>query len=93
MRSILTWGIDAFVTHWSMIAISVSMINVSVVYAVKRKIRSIIKHHYNCCIKPTVDPVYIAENILNREFSSDKPNGKWVTDVGGFKYGSYKDKH
>lgn len=51
-----------------------------------------IKHCYNCCTKPSVAPAYIAENILNRGFYSDRPNGKWVTDVSGFKYGSYKDK-
>ena len=31
---------------------------------------------------------YAAENILNREFSSDRQNEKWVTDVTEFKYGS-----
>ena len=31
---------------------------------------------------------YVAENVLNREFSSDWQNEKWVTDVTEFKYGS-----
>ena len=31
---------------------------------------------------------YVAENVLNREFSSDRQNEKWVTDVTEFKYGS-----
>ena len=31
---------------------------------------------------------YTAENILNREFSSDRQNEKWVTDITGLKYGS-----
>jgi putative transposase len=29
----------------------------------------------------------VAENILNREFTAEKPNEKWVTDVTEFKYG------
>lgn len=49
-------------------------------------IRSVIKHRYNCCTKPASDPAYIAENILNREFRSDRINEKWVTDVTSFKY-------
>ena len=31
---------------------------------------------------------YAAENILNREFSSDRQNEKWVTDITELKYGS-----
>ena len=31
---------------------------------------------------------YTAENILNREFSSDWQNEKWVTDITELKYGS-----
>lgn len=33
---------------------------------------------------------HIAENVLNREFTAEKPNKKWVTDVTEFKYGSSK---
>ena len=33
-------------------------------------------------------PQYVTENILNREFTANKPNEKWVTDVTEFKYGS-----
>jgi len=33
-------------------------------------------------------PQHIAENLLNREFTAEKPNEKWVTDVTEFKYGS-----
>lgn len=57
----------------------------------KKKIRSYVKHRYNCCTKPASDPAYVAENILNREFKSDKPNEKWVTDVSEFKYGAGED--
>ncbi len=32
-------------------------------------------------------PQHIAENLLNREFTAEKPNEKWVTDVTEFKYG------
>ena len=31
---------------------------------------------------------YTAENVLNREFSYDRQNEKWVTDITEFKYGS-----
>ncbi len=29
---------------------------------------------------------HVAENVLNREFTLEKPNEKWVTDVTEFKY-------
>lgn len=35
-------------------------------------------------------PQHVAENILNREFSAENPNEKWVTDVTEFKYGHSK---
>ena len=34
-------------------------------------------------------PQYVAENILNREFTAEVPNEKWVTDVTEFKYDSH----
>jgi putative transposase len=30
--------------------------------------------------------MYTAENVLNRDFTEDHPNEKWVTDVSEFKY-------
>lgn len=57
----------------------------------KKKIQSYVKHRYNCCTKPASDPAYVAENILNREFKSDRPNEKWVTNVSEFKYGAGED--
>jgi transposase InsO family protein len=54
----------------------------------KKRVQSIIRHRYNCCTKPAADPVYIAENVLNREFHADHLNEKWVTDVSEFKYGA-----
>lgn len=35
-------------------------------------------------------PDYVAENILAREFTAEKPNQKWCTDVTEFKYGKGK---
>jgi transposase InsO family protein len=35
-------------------------------------------------------PQHVAENKLNREFTSTKPNEKWVTDVTELKYGASK---
>lgn len=32
-------------------------------------------------------PQHVAENVLNRDFTAQKPNEKWVTDVTEFKYG------
>ena len=33
---------------------------------------------------------YIAQNLLNREFTADRANSKWVTDVTEMKYGNGK---
>ena len=33
-------------------------------------------------------PQHVAENLLNREFTADKSNQKWLTDVTEFKYGN-----
>ena len=49
-------------------------------------------NRYNFCTKPASDPAYIAENVLNREFKSDKPDEKWLTDVSEFKYGTGGDE-
>ena len=57
----------------------------------KKKIQSYVKHRYNGCTRPVPDPAYVAENILHREFKSDRPNEKWVTDVSEFKYGTGED--
>ncbi|RFB09083.1 IS3 family transposase [Bacillus sp. HNG] len=35
-------------------------------------------------------PQHVADNVLNREFTAEKPNQKWVTDVTEFKYGTSK---
>lgn len=35
-------------------------------------------------------PDYVAENVLAREFTAEKPNQKWCTDVTEFKYGNGK---
>ncbi|KAB2336749.1 IS3 family transposase [Cytobacillus depressus] len=35
-------------------------------------------------------PQHVAENVLNRQFTAEKPNNKWVTDVTEFKYGRSK---
>jgi putative transposase len=32
-------------------------------------------------------PQHVAENVLNREFTAESPNKKWVTDVTELKYG------
>ncbi len=35
-------------------------------------------------------PAYVAENVLARKFTAEKPNQKWCTDVTEFKYGNGK---
>ena len=52
----------------------------------KKNIKSTIKYANNGCTRHAVNPQYIAENILNREFNADAPNKKWLTDVTEFKY-------
>lgn len=39
---------------------------------------------------PKVKLDYVAENVLAREFTAEKPNQKWCTDVTEFKYGNGK---
>ena len=51
-------------------------------------IQCTIKFRNKGCIKNASLPECIAENVLNWEFYSDKPNEKWVTDVIEFKYGA-----
>ncbi len=36
------------------------------------------------------NPQHVAENLLNRKFTAENPNEKWVTDVTKFKYGASK---
>ncbi len=60
----------------------------------KKQIKSTLKHRYDGCTRPSRNPGFIAENVLNRNFHADNPNEKWVTDVTEFKYGtSFDDIH
>ncbi|MHC1682944.1 MAG: IS3 family transposase [Clostridiaceae bacterium] len=52
----------------------------------KLNIKSTIKYANNGCTRRATNPQYIAENLLNREFTADAPNKKWLTDVTEFKY-------
>lgn len=49
-------------------------------------IKSTIKYKKEGCTVSDKNPQHIAENILNREFTAEKPNEKWLTDVTEFKY-------
>ena len=51
-----------------------------------RDIKSTIKYANQGCTRRAKNPQYVAENILNRQFHSDKPNEKWLTDVTEFKW-------
>lgn len=52
----------------------------------KKNIKSTIKYSDQGCTRQASNPQYIAENLLNREFTADAPNEKWLTDVTEFKY-------
>lgn len=52
----------------------------------KKDIKSTIKYSNNGCTRQASNPQFIAENLLNREFTADAPNEKWLTDVTEFKY-------
>ena len=58
-------------------------------------VKSTIKHANNGCTRQAANPQYIAENLLNRGFTADAPNKKWLTDVTEFKYyiGAEKRTH
>ena len=49
-------------------------------------IYSTIKYCNNGCTRRAKNPQYVAENLLNRNFSAAKPNEKWLTDVTEFKW-------
>lgn len=56
-------------------------------------IKSTIKYKNNGCTRQAANPQFLAENILNREFNSDAPNQKWLTDVTEFRYYIGAEKH
>lgn len=51
-----------------------------------RKIQTKIKWRPACCTRGSQDAAHAEANILNREFTADAPNRKWLTDVSEFKY-------
>ena len=59
----------------------------------KKGIKSTIKYSNNGCTRQAENPQFIAENILNREFTAESPNQKWLTDVTEFKYYTGVEKH
>lgn len=59
----------------------------------KRGIKSTIKYANNGCTRHAKNPQYIAENLLNREFTAEMPNEKWLTDVTEFHYYMGTEKH
>jgi transposase InsO family protein len=59
----------------------------------KNDIKSTIKYSNNGCTRQAKNPQYIADNILHREFTSEKPNEKWLTDVTEFHYYIGIEKH
>lgn len=51
-------------------------------------LQSVIRRKRKRYVRST--PQHVSENILNREFTADKLNQKWLTDVTEFKYGNSK---
>lgn len=49
-------------------------------------LQSVIRRKKKRYVKSTAQ--YVAENILKREFTANKSNQKWLTDVTEFKYGN-----
>lgn len=49
-------------------------------------IKAVIKKKRPTYIKATEK--HVAENVLNRQFSAEKPNQKWCTDITELKYGN-----
>ena len=49
-------------------------------------IKSTIKYANNGCTRQASSPQYIAENLLERKFTAERPNEKWLTDVTEFKW-------
>ena len=56
-------------------------------------IKSTIKYAIDGCTRQSSNPQFIAENILNREFTTEAPNQKWLTDVTEFHYYIGIEKH
>lgn len=59
----------------------------------KLGIKSTIKYANNGCTRQAKNSQYIAENILDRQFSAQAPNEKWITDVTEFHYYVGLEKH
>ena len=59
----------------------------------KERIQSTIKWKPKSCTRSSDDPAHIARNYLNRDFSADAANEKWLTDVTEFKYYTGSEVH
>ncbi len=51
-----------------------------------KDIRSTVKYSSHGCTRQAKNPLYVAENILDRQFYASKPNEKWLTDVTEFRW-------
>ena len=52
----------------------------------RKGIKSTIKYYNKGCTRQAKNPQFIAENVLDRDFTATAPNQKWLTDVTEFKY-------
>lgn len=56
-------------------------------------IKSTIKYCSHSCTRHASNPLYIAENILNRQFHAAAPDEKWLTDVTEFRWQEGSETH
>lgn len=56
-------------------------------------IKSTIKYDNHSCTRNAKSPLYVAENLLDRKFTAEKPNEKWLTDVTEFKWYEGSEVH
>lgn len=56
-------------------------------------IKSCIKSRPCGCTVNDPNPAHLAENVLNRKFTAEASNEKWLTDVTEFKYYLGMEKH
>jgi len=45
------------------------------------------------CTRRAGEPLYLAGNLLNRQFCAERPNEKWLTDATEFKWHEGTEAH
>lgn len=58
-----------------------------------RGIKSTVKYANRGCTRQAKEPLYLADNLLNRQFCAERPNEKWLTDATEFKWYEGTEAH